>query len=326
MAGERAMSTHNSIRIAVERYLEERRRLGFELRIAGAQLMRFARYADTRGHTGPLTLDLQLDWARGDGKEARQMTWARRLEIVRPFARYYRQFEPHTAVPDLTTFGHRHRRLAPHIYTEREICDLLAEAGRLRPVAGLRPATYRTLFGLIATAGLRLSEALQLRDADVDLCSGAVTVRQTKFRKSRRLPIHPSTVEALGEYRRSRDRAVIRDPEMPFFVSREGVQLPSRTVHSVFTRLRTRLGWVARGGHPHPRIHDLRHTFAVRRTQLWHQSGGPIDDGMFLLSTYLGHAKVSDTYWYLTGVPELLTIVGAKFERFALGAAEVAHA
>jgi len=314
----------NPIQIAAERYLEERRSLGFELGIAGSQLMHFARYADARGHCGPLTLDLQLDWARDHGTAP--ITWARRLEIVRPFARYYRQFEPGTAVPDPMTFGRGHRRLAPHIYTEREICDLLEVAGRLCPHRGLRPATYRTLFGLIAVTGLRLSEALQLRSADVDLRTGALTVRKTKFRKSRLLPIHPSTVEALEQYRYVRDRAVSHDPELPFFVSRAGGRLPSRTVHSVFARLRTCLGWVARGGHPQPRIHDLRHTFAVRRVQLWHQSDVSLEHGTFLLSTYLGHAKVSDTYWYLTAVPELLVVVGTKFERFALGAEEVKDA
>jgi len=316
--------SRNLIQIAVERYLKERHSLGFELRISGAQLMQFARYADARGHCGPLTLDLQLDWARDRGTA--HITWARRLEIVRPFAKYYRQFEPSTAVPGPSTFGRAHRRLTPHIYTEREICDLLEEAGRLCPHQGLRPATYRTLFGLIAATGLRLSEALQLRSADVDLRIGALTVRRTKFKKSRLLPIHPSTVEALEQYRCVRDRAVSRDPRLPFFVSCAGSRLPSSTVHEVFTQLRTRLGWVARGGHPHPRIHDLRHTFAVRRVQLWHQSDVLPDHGTPLLSTYLGHAKVSDTYWYLTAVPELLAVIGTKFERFALGAEEVKDA
>jgi integrase len=140
-----------------------------ELRIAGPQLKHFARYADARDTAGS-PLDLQLDWARDHGTAP--ITWARRLEIVRPFARYYRQFEPSTAVPGPSTFGGGHRRLAPHIYTEREICDLLEEAGRLSPHRGLRPATYRTLFGLIAATGLRLSEALHLRSTDVDLPRG----------------------------------------------------------------------------------------------------------------------------------------------------------
>ncbi len=306
----------NSIQLAVETYLEQRRRLGFELRIAGGQLSRFARYADARRYSGPLTLEVQLDWARDRG--SKPITWARRLEIVRPFARYYRQFEPETAVPDLNIFGPSHLRLVPHIYTEREICDLLDEAGRLLPHQGLRPLTYRTLFGLIAATGLRLSEALKLRRVDVDIRTAALTVHQTKFKKSRLLPLHPSTVQALEQYLRVRDRAIGRDPELPFFLSRASAWLPARTVHGVFARLRTTLGWVARGGHPHPRIHDLRHTFAVRRVQLWHQSDVSIEHAGLLLSTYLGHAKISDTYWYLTGVPELLDVVGAKFERFAM--------
>ena len=182
----------------------------------------------------------------------------------------------------------------------------------------MRPATYRTLFGLIAATGLRLSEALQLRRADVDVRAASLTVIQTKFKKSRLLPLRPSTVQSLEEYLRVRDLRVGRDGELPFFVSPSGSRLPSRTVHYVFARLRTTLGWVARGGHPNPRIHDLRHTFAVRRVQLWHQSDVSIEHGGLLLSTYLGHAKISDTYWYLTGVPELLEVVGAEFERFAI--------
>lgn len=319
------MSASTTIQTAVQRYLDERRRLGFDLRIAGGQLMRFARYADTRGHRGPLTLNLQLDWAREHVRRTAPITWARRLEIVRPFAAYYRQFEPQTEVPGLTTFGRGHRRLAPHIYTEREIVDLLDEAGRLGPAGGLRPATYRALFGLIASTGLRLSEALHLREADVDLRSGALTVRQTKFNKSRRLPMHPSTVHAMRDYRHGRDRTVGRDPDRVFFVSPAGCALPSRTVHGVFAQLRDRLGWVARGGHPRPRIHDLRHAFAVHRVQLWHQSGVTMDHAMLLMCTYLGHAKVSDTYWYLTGTPELMAVVGMAFERFAL-VQEVEHA
>ena len=136
VAGERSMKASTPIQTAVQRYLGERRRLGFDLRIAGEQLMRFARYADDRSHRGPLTLDLQLDWAREHVRRTGSTTWARRLEIVRPFATYYRQFEPQTAVPDSTVFGRGHRRLAPHIYTEREIAELLDEAGRLGPLEG----------------------------------------------------------------------------------------------------------------------------------------------------------------------------------------------
>ena len=313
------MNGGTTILAAVEIYLEERRQLGFDLRIAGRQLMRFARYADALGHKGPLTLELQLGWAREHVNRTGPVTWARRIEVVRPFAAYYRQFEPASVVPDLKVFGHGHRRLTPHIYTDHEVCELLEETGRLTPQAGLRPATYQALFGLIAAAGLRISEALNLRDADVDLQAGSVTVRQTKFNKSRCLPLHPSAVQALAEYRVRRNQMAARLPDMTFFASPEGQALSLRGVENVFARLRERLGWKPRGEHPKPRIHDLRHTFAVRRVQQWHQTGLTMENAMFWLCTYLGHAKISDTYWYLTGVPELMAVVGEKFGRFVHG-------
>jgi integrase/recombinase XerC len=317
--------TPMTVQSAVQRYLQERRALGFDLRISGQLLLHFARFADAREHHGPLTRDLQLAWARDQARGADAITWARRVEILRPFAKYYQQVEPQTAVLDSTTFGRAHRRLTPHIYTDHEIADLLDEAGRLRP-AGLRPATYQTLFGLIAAAGLRLSEALHLRDTDVDVHGGVLTVHQTKFKKSRVLPIHPSTVSALGRYRRVRDHMMVRAADSPFFVGAAGRALPAPTVHHIFGELRRKLAWVSRGGHPHPRIHDLRHTFAVRRVQRWQESAVPMDQGMFWLSTYLGHATISNTYWYLTGVPDLLAVVGTRFERFAFGSAEVVDA
>jgi integrase len=278
------MSARNTVQAAVQRYLDERRRLGFDLRIAGGQLMRFARYAHARGHQGPLTLDLQLDWAREHVLRTGPVTWARRVEIVRPFAAYYRQFEPQTEVPDLKVFGRGHRRLAPHIYTEQEICDLLDAAGRLTPQGGLRPATYRTLFGLIASAGLRLSEALHLRDEDVDLQGATLTVHQTKFNKSRCLPLHPSVLQAPTNYRQLRDRLVARSIDKSFFVSPSGGALPARTVENTFSRMRDRQGWSPRGEHAHLRIQDLRHSFATRRVPARNSSGSRPPVGHALLA------------------------------------------
>jgi integrase len=159
---------------------------------------------------------------------------------------------------------------------------------------------------------------LKLLVGDVDLHRGTITVRETKFHKSRCLPLHASVVQALAAYREVRDRYADPANGAPFFVSHTGGPLPKGTVHGVFERLRWRLGWRARGDYAHPRIHDLRHTMAVRRLQLWHESDASIDHAMFWLCTYLGHAKITSTYWYLTGVPELMNIVGTKFENFAL--------
>ncbi|QFZ81886.1 tyrosine-type recombinase/integrase [Variovorax sp. NFACC27] len=312
------MKAETTLQATVQRYLKERRQLGFALKAPATELMRFARFADARGHKGPLTRELQVEWARQHVHRTDTVTAARRIEILRPFAAYYRQFEVDTEVLPTNALGRGHRRLTPHIYTNEEILQLLRYADGLAPLGGLRPLMYRTLFGLLAAVGLRISEALKLRVGDIDLDVATITVRETKFHKSRCLPIHASVVQALMEYRHMRDRHADSDADAPFFVSRIGGFLPASTAEHVFKRLRPRLGWCTRGDHTNPRLHDLRHTMAVRRVQLWHETGVSIDQAMFWLCTYLGHAKITDTYWYLTGVPELMDIVGAKFERFSL--------
>lgn len=315
------MNARTALQIKVDDYLAERRRMGFELNRMGHALTSFARHVAKVAHQGPLTIELMVQWARLD-KAQRQTpeTWARRLELVRPFARWMCQFEPSTEVPDESVFGAVPGRLAPHIYHEVEIVELLHAAHRLGPRGSLRPLTFETLFGLIASAGLRVSEALKLLDKDVDLTIGALTVRQTKFGKTRLLPLHPSTVHALERYRRARNRHLHGTAESPFFIGtrgkRNGQPLGDRQVHRVFVELRDQLGWVDRGRHGGPRIHDLRHAFAVRRVMLWHAQGVNVDQAMLSLSTYLGHAKISHTYWYLTGVPELMAFAGAKFMNY----------
>jgi len=309
---------------AVESYLAERRRLGFQM--GGSELRRFARYADAQGHAGALTAELQIGWARLHVRRTTPSTGTRRLQTLRPFVRHYCQYEPESAVLDPRILGPVRGRPTPHIYTSAELAALVESAAALDGGAGLRGATYATLFGLIAAAGLRLSEAINLADADIDLAGGHLTVRLTKFRKTRRLPLHGSTVEALGSWRDRRDRCWPRDPEGPFFVGHRGTVLSKRNVEWVFEGLRRGLGWQARGSHPAPRIHDLRHTFAVRRVQLWHEEDAPIEQAMFWLCTYLGHAKISDTYWYLTGVPELMAVAGNRFEAFTAGPAAAGSA
>jgi site-specific recombinase XerD len=312
------MSAPAAMQTMVCNYLNERRRLGFELKSPGRTLMSFARYIDALEHCGPLTVEIMAQWARQDKwKRDDPATWARRLKLLRPFTRYLCQFEPRTEIPDESIFGPIQERLTPHIYHEQEIIDLLGAARTLRPPGGLRPATYETLFGLIATTGLRVSEAVHLSEADVNLKLGLLTVRQTKFAKSRQLPLRPSAVEALHRYHNQRDQHIAVAAEMPFFVSSKGKGLGLRQVRRVFATLRQQLGWVSRGGHDQPRIHDLRHTFAVRRVMLWQAQGTEIDQAMLALSTYMGHAKISNTYWYLTAVPELMAVAAGKFEQFA---------
>ena len=316
------MSARITLQARIDQYLAERRRLGFELDSMGHALARFARYVAQVGHRGPLTVDLMADWARlaTAGHRARA-TSARRLRLLRPFTRWLRQFDPATQVPDEALFGPIPGRVTPHIYREQELVELLAAARQLGPSGNLRAAVTQTLFGLMACTGLRISEALGLRDAEVDLKSGVLTILRSKFGKSRLVPLHPSAVAALACYRNLRARHIRSTPETPFFVTTRGRLLgqpvSDRQAHRIFERLRGKLSWVDRGGHGTPRIHDLRHSFAVRRLVLWHEQGEDIHQRMLALSTYLGHAKISNTYWYLTGVPELMRLAGKRFEYFA---------
>jgi integrase len=230
----------------VDGYLAARRSMGFDLGIAGRQLLAFARFADQTGHRGPLTVAVAVRWAQS-ARRATRLTWARRLQTLRPFMKYRAQFDTATEIVPSGLFGPVHRRLVPHIYTEAEIAALLKAAAQLQPVTGLRPVTYSTLFGLLASTGLRISEALALAPIDVDLTGASLTVRQTKFRKSRLVPLHPTTVAALSRYvdaRRSRVRDRCLDT---FLVSDRGTPLGDRTVHDTFAKIRARLGWIGRG-------------------------------------------------------------------------------
>lgn len=302
----------------VEQYLALRRRLGFDLRVAGSQLLAFARFADASGHRGPLSLALAVRWARLS-ERAKPITWARRLELLRPFARYRLQFDRLTEIPPPRLLGPVHRRPVPHIYTAAEIASLLEAARALSPQEGLRPVTYQTFFGLIAATGLRVSEARALTRTDVDLTGGVLTVRNSKFRKSRLVPLHATSVRALERYVEIRDRKVPWVQTTAFFVSDRGKSLYPQTVHYTFAKLRQELCWRGRGALPAPRIHDLRHTFICQALLRCYEQGRPIDNDMSALSTYVGHAKVTGTYWYLTGTPQLMAITAQRFERFAAG-------
>lgn len=316
------MNAHIAMETHAENYLSERRRLGFGLRTSGYSIISFTRYVDTLNLQQPLTVEMMADWARQDrDNTGKPSTWARRLKNLRSFCRYLQQFEPRTEIPDDSIFGRTGQRLAPHIYSEQEIIDLLAVARNLGSfIPGLRGATYETLFGLIASTGLRISEALHLLDLDVDLKSGVLTIRQTKFAKSRYVPLHPSTLAALRQYQSLRNRYIEVSDDTRFFVGsrgrRLGQPLSIKQVNRVFISLRNQLGWINRGAHNGPRIHDLRHTFIVRRVLLWQAQGLNVDQQMLALSTYVGHAMVTNTYWYLTGIPELMAVAANKFEAF----------
>jgi integrase len=325
------MSAPASLPSRIDLYLTERHRLGFTCRAEAASLRSFARHVQSVNHRGPLTVEVMADWARRDScGSSNSHTWARRLKKLRTFMRWLQQFEPRTEVPDDAIFGRLPTRQAPHIYSEQEVVDLLAAARRLGPAPGFRGVVYETLFGLIASTGLRVGEALSLRNMDVDLKAGMLRIHQAKFGKSRQVPMHLSTVDALRRYRWMRD--LTGEPtvdDAAFFIGtrgrRRGVPLGDSQVRNVFAELRRQLGWANRGAHHAPRIHDLRHTFVVRRIVQWQSQGVDIDQAMLSLSTYVGHAMVTNTYWYLSAVPELMALAAGRFESF-MAHVEVEHA
>jgi integrase len=308
--------TMPAISAQVEDYLVARRAMGFDLRGEGYQLHAFARFANEQSDAGTLTLELLLRWVQGAVAPG-PVTAARRAEVLRPFLKYCRQFDPVCPVVPLGLCGPGHRRLSPHIYTEAEVTALLVAARDLKP-DGLRPLTYVTLFGLLAATGMRLSEALRLERKDLNLDQPSLTVRETKFKKSRLVPIHISTAKALAVYQKA-TRATPHHPGVEtVLLTAEGQPIPKRTIHNTFDRLRRRLGWVARGGHAQPRIHDLRHTF-ICQALLRGQQDNQIDHVADAISTYVGHAKVSDTYWYISATPELMSGASQRFSRFSSG-------
>jgi integrase len=320
MAGGAVMTIEPTMLALVEDYIARRRSLGFALKVEAGQLRSFARFADAAHHRGPLTIDLMRRWAIQPSRRVRRFP-DRRLDPVRAFARDRAAVDAGaTQIPIRGLLGPARRRGIRHIYSEAELAALLTAARGLGPAGGLRPATYATLFGLLAACGLRVSEALRLTHADVNLTRATLTIRATKFRKSRLVPLHYTTVAALCAFARYRDRVVPRVVTTTFFVTSIGRPLPYSTTRSVFLRLRAALGWDQ--AVPRPRIHDLRHTFACRRLGAWYAEGVDVATRLASLSTYLGHAHITDTYWYLTGSPDLLAVAACRFEQIAAPAEE----
>ena len=298
-------------------YIDHRHKLGSQILSHGRHVLEFAEYADKSGHRGPITTELALRWAcLPQGRTP--LNRARRLEVVRCFARYAAMFDEGTEIPPCRLLGPAHRRIQPHIYSDKEIGQLMKAAAELSPVGGLRPRTYVALFGLLASTGLRISEAVNLRRSDVDLKQGVLRILESKFRKSRLVVIHPTTRIQLQAYERFRDRYhyPARDPDA-FFLSERGKSMNRHMAEHTFWGMSHRFGWNAAGGRSCPRLYDLRHTFACRRLLQWYREGVNIDHAIAALSTYMGHETLRDTYWYLTGIPELMAIATTRFECFA---------
>jgi len=303
----------SSLRRAVQQYLTMRRSLGFKLRDMGRNLQHFVSFMEQQS-TSLITTDLALRWAR-QPQNVQPAQWAARLSFVRSFARYWSATDPRTEIPPLALLPHRYKRSTPYIYSNDEIQHLLKAARNLAPPTGLRPWTYHCLFGLMAVTGLRISEAIGLDRQDVDLEQGLLTVRLTKFSKSRLVPLRPSAANRLKSYVRRRDDLYPQPLTSRFFLSNRGTPLTDWMACQTFVKLSRQIGLRKTSDRFGPRLHDLRHRFAVTTLLDWYRTGMDVEQRLPVLSTYLGHAHVTDTYWYLSATPQLLALTKDRLEK-----------
>ena len=295
---------------ALEEYLATRRSLGFRLRLPAACLRNFVAFLEEAG-SSHITTELALEWAR-QPSQAQPATWAWRLAMVRRFAKWHSAVDPRTEVPPDDLLRHRYRRKPPYIYTDEEIERLIQAAHKLPSSKGLRGCTYATFFGLLAVSGMRVSEALKLNREDIDLDQGVLTIRRSKFGKSRLVPVHASTVAALKAYAKQRDKILPTSFSRGFFLSEKARRITEWSARYTFAKVSQEIGLrvpVCKYRHGcGPRLHDMRHRFAVRTLIDWYRAGLDVERELPKLSTYLGHVHVNDTYWYLEAVPELLQL------------------
>lgn len=294
------------------RYVDLHRNLGFKYRIQATLLQSFVSFAKTHGDTVVRT-ETVLAWAaRAPSPPQRR----NRLLTVRRFAVMMHAEDPRHEVPAADALGRaRFDRRAPYIYAPEEVVQLVCRAAAMSPAGTIRPQMYATLFGLLAATGLRVSEALALRCDDITV--DGLIVRQTKFRKDRLVPLHETTWAALDRYLAARKQMAACNPAL--FVSATGTAPAYNTVAVTFRQLVSELGLRGRPDQPDARIHDLRHTFVVRSLEQCPGDRAAVARHIAGLSTYLGHAHVTDTYWYLHATPFLMRHIADRGEAFYLG-------
>jgi integrase/recombinase XerD len=293
---------------AVDTYLAVRRAAGYKLRDVEQYLRDFAHFATTGGDSH-VVAQTAIRWATRSPSEAQR---AERLSVVIRFARFAHAEDPRHEIPPERLFCSRHRRRVPYIFTAEEIQTLIAQAAQLGPPDSLRPHLYRTLFGLLAVTGLRISEALALRLKDIT--PDGLVVRETKFHKSRLLPVHETTTAALERYVAQRCQLVLDDDHL--FVSTRRRPLCAKAARETFYQLLAIAGIPRAPGRPRPRLMDLRHTFATTVLAACPDDREHIRRHMLALSTYLGHAGIASTFWYLERTPQLMGDIAQRCEAF----------
>lgn len=297
---------------ALQEYLALRRALGFKLKKVERTLRRFVEFAEAEG-AGFITTELALRWAQTPA-HTDPAYQALRLGMVRLFAHHCSSLDPRTEVPPAELLPHKVRRQTPYLYSDTEIVGLVEAARQLPSRTGLRAATISTLLGLIAVTGMRRSEPIALDREDVDLTHGVITIRRSKFGKSRCLPLHPSTRQVLERYRAERDRLCPRPQTPSFFVSAQGTRVSQWALYAAFVKVSRQIGLRGPADRHGPRLHDLRHTFALRTILGWYRDGQDVERLLPRLATYLGHTHVTDTYWYLTATPDLLGAAALRLD------------
>jgi integrase/recombinase XerD len=304
----------SALREAMQQYLSLRRSLGFELINVDSTLRSFVAFAE-REAASYVTTDLALRWVKlSTAKEP--ATLADRLNTVRRFAIWRSAADERTEVPPKNLLPYRYHRKPPYIYSDEEIEGLVRAARNLPSPKGLRGPTYATLFGLLAATGMRISEAVSLDRENIDFEEKVLSIRESKFRKSRLVPVHVTTRDALSDYAEKRDRIFPMLQSVAFFVSERGTRVTHWAARDNFAAVSRQIGIrkkikgkrVGCG----PRLHDMRHRFAARTLVDWYRVGTNVEREIYKLSTYLGHAHVNDTYWYLEAIPELLELVTQK--------------
>lgn len=301
------------LRDAVAEYITLRRSLGFTLRDMATGLSDFASFVEQKA-APCITTALALEWAM-QPVHHQPSDWAQRLGFVRVFARHWSATDPRTEIPSAGLLPFRARRARPYLYTDEEIRQLLAAAKTLSSTNGLRPWTSSCLFGLLVVGGLRISEVLTLKRHDVDLEQALLTIRHTKFKKTRLIPLHLSARDVLTDYARRRDRLVPHPASACFLLNDHGRRLQSSAVHRTFYDLSRQIGLRGPADHTGPRIHDFRHRFAVNTLIQWYRANEDIERRLPVLSTFLGHAHVADTSWYLSVHPELMGLATRRLEQ-----------
>ena len=307
----------STIRDSLIQYVTVRRALGAKFYEPALALDHFVDLLE-RERAEFITIDLALRWAM-EPKLVQRATWGRRLSQVRGFAAWLSATDIRNEVPPKRLLNARRRRNSPHIYTEQEIDLLMTQAARLHSRTGMRALTYSTLIGLLVATGLRPSEAIGLDRSDVDLVNGILSIRESKFGKSRFVPIEESTRAALEHYTQCRDRICQLRLTDAFLIGERGMRLNACSARSMFARISRAVGLRAptedvRTGHG-PRLQDFRHSFATGRLVEWYRAGLDVTLELPKLATYLGHVDVGLTYWYIEAVPELLQFAAKYLDK-----------